>query len=382
MEVSFPDLVSILVVFISLLLATFFITTQSENKSSNKLMAGFLFFSTIDAAPAVLMDSMYLVAPGWTLLLSTTVLFKIPLIYLYVQSVIYSDFSLKRHDLIHLLPYILITLIFVPRFYLVEYEAKMQFLTVWFRDYLELKISYAIIHLQIFIYLIFAFLSVRRYRNILLENYSDQSKFNYTWLLQFLSLLVINALIASAKNVFLFLNIIDIHQYSTIAGQLLFLFFVCWIFWKALKYPQLFKGVRSDIKLTKQLVNVPSRVEETPSTQQVGEIQELKSYMNEKKPYLDPMLTVESLAQRLEIFPRELSVLINHHLHQHFFDFVNSYRIEKAMDLISNSVDEKLTFLEVLYQVGFNSKSSFNSAFKKHTGTTPTQYRKSLQSAA
>lgn len=46
------------------------------------------------------------------------------------------------------------------------------------------------------------------------------------------------------------------------------------------------------------------------------------------------------------------------------------------MELIRNTDDDKLTILEVLYEVGFNSKSSFNTAFKKHTGVTPTQFKK------
>jgi AraC-like DNA-binding protein len=56
---------------------------------------------------------------------------------------------------------------------------------------------------------------------------------------------------------------------------------------------------------------------------------------------------------------------------------VNEYRIKKAMEILRDPQHEKMTVLEVLYEVGFNSKSSFNTVFKKYTGKTPTQYRKS-----
>jgi len=69
--------------------------------------------------------------------------------------------------------------------------------------------------------------------------------------------------------------------------------------------------------------------------------------------------------------------MINHHLNKHFFDFVNEFRIEKAKSLLTNPAKQDLTIQEILYEVGFNSKSSFNTAFKKHCGLTPTQYRKS-----
>lgn len=71
-------------------------------------------------------------------------------------------------------------------------------------------------------------------------------------------------------------------------------------------------------------------------------------------------------------------VLINHQLDQHFYDFVNTYRIENAMGILKDSSKSKVTALEILYEVGFNSKSSFNTAFKKHTGNTPTSLRKAL----
>jgi len=82
------------------------------------------------------------------------------------------------------------------------------------------------------------------------------------------------------------------------------------------------------------------------------------------------------LAKETGISSCELSILINHHLNKHFFDFINEYRIEKAMELLTNPERKEYTVLEILYEVGFNSKSSFNTAFKKHTGLTPTEYRR------
>lgn len=76
---------------------------------------------------------------------------------------------------------------------------------------------------------------------------------------------------------------------------------------------------------------------------------------------------------------RDLSVLINQDLNQHFFDFVNEYCIKNAQDILKDVSKNKLTILEILYEVGFNSKSSFKTAFKKHIGKTPTQYRKNLK---
>ena len=73
---------------------------------------------------------------------------------------------------------------------------------------------------------------------------------------------------------------------------------------------------------------------------------------------------------------KDLSLLINHDLNQHFFDFVNGFRIKKAMEMLSDPDKKEFTVLEILYDIRLNSKSSFNTAFKKQTGYTPTEYRK------
>ena len=100
--------------------------------------------------------------------------------------------------------------------------------------------------------------------------------------------------------------------------------------------------------------------------------------MENKKPYLDFELTLQKLCVQIERPEKELSILINHHMGKHFFDFINEYRIEHAKMILSNPDKKHQTILEILYQVGFNSKSSFYTAFKKITGKTPILYRKEV----
>ncbi|MEM8764322.1 MAG: AraC family transcriptional regulator [Bacteroidota bacterium] len=102
------------------------------------------------------------------------------------------------------------------------------------------------------------------------------------------------------------------------------------------------------------------------------EIERLMVFMSEKKPYLDDDLTLQKLSLQTDIPKKQLSFLLNRVLGKHFFDYINSYRIEEAIVLLKN---ERLNIKQVMYGVGFNSKSSFNTAFKKHTAFTPTAYR-------
>jgi AraC-like DNA-binding protein len=73
-----------------------------------------------------------------------------------------------------------------------------------------------------------------------------------------------------------------------------------------------------------------------------------------------------------------LSQVINQQTGKNFFDFINSYRITEATTILSEDVENRQNILNLAMSVGFNSKSAFYNAFKKHTGMTPTQYRAQL----
>ncbi len=68
--------------------------------------------------------------------------------------------------------------------------------------------------------------------------------------------------------------------------------------------------------------------------------------------------------------------MINRHFQKNFFEFINGYRIDEAKKLLANEKYEKVTIIEIMAQVGFNSKATFNTFFKKLVGVTPSQYRK------
>lgn len=88
-------------------------------------------------------------------------------------------------------------------------------------------------------------------------------------------------------------------------------------------------------------------------------------------------MSLDTLAKQTNLLSSEVSFSINRIMGQHFFDLVNSYRVHLAAEmLITNDEQQQKTVLEILYEVGFNSKSSFNTAFKKHLLITPSQYRK------
>jgi AraC-like DNA-binding protein len=110
----------------------------------------------------------------------------------------------------------------------------------------------------------------------------------------------------------------------------------------------------------------------------------LHSAMKEKKMYTNPHLTLNELSESVKIKPHVLSKIINDYYRQNFRDFVNGYRIEEFIELANQGASKRFTFLALAFEVGFNSKSTFNVAFKKIMNVTPREYfvnksRKSLK---
>lgn len=105
-------------------------------------------------------------------------------------------------------------------------------------------------------------------------------------------------------------------------------------------------------------------------------IDEAQSLMDQEQLYLDSKLSLANLAERLKVSTNYLSQAINQCTAQNFFDFVNSYRIAHSMKLLGQ---QEKSVIDVAMDSGFNSKSAFYAAFKKHQNMTPGQYRQSIR---
>ncbi|NQZ77393.1 MAG: helix-turn-helix transcriptional regulator [Ekhidna sp.] len=106
--------------------------------------------------------------------------------------------------------------------------------------------------------------------------------------------------------------------------------------------------------------------------------EKVKDAIVEKEQYTNPDLTLKSLSASLNVSTQVLSMIINQKSGKNFNAFVNHYRIEEAMKMLADTEFENFTISAIAFKVGFNSLSSFNSAFKKQTNLTPKTYRQQL----
>ena len=105
-------------------------------------------------------------------------------------------------------------------------------------------------------------------------------------------------------------------------------------------------------------------------------VDKLLDHITTKKPFLDPNLSLRSLAEQISIDPNQLSWLLNDSLGKNFSQFINHYRVEAFKKIAKNPKKARYTLMEVAFSCGFNSETVFNTCFKQTTGLSPKQFIK------
>ncbi len=103
---------------------------------------------------------------------------------------------------------------------------------------------------------------------------------------------------------------------------------------------------------------------------------QLVNLIETKKVYLDNGITLEKLAKELNTDRYSISQVINQEFGKNFYEFINDYRVQEAVNIIENNKGKIKLVTDLIYESGFNNKVSFYKAFKKRKKTTPTQYIK------
>jgi len=373
MTVRFLDIISFITAFQLSLLAIVIISYQKGIRLSNRILSVFLMSNACLIGNYLVFRLGILSSSKVPFLYfagHSTYLLLAPLLFIYTNILCYRDFRFKKIYLLHFIPYLLLTIFLTIRFYLRltgaqgNFEGQISLTTVHDR-----LLYYGTLHLQIATYMILSFQTLHHYRAALKKLYSSIEQINLSWLL----LLIISFVLMWVMDVISCILDFLSGDFERIQSILVFFsltinfVFATAIVFKGLKYPQIFSGIEETPKYAKSKL-----------TREEGEryLKQVKTYMETQKPYLIASLSLNDLANKLSLSARYLSQVINDSLNQNFFDFINSYRIEEAKRLFSHPAQRRKTVLEILFEVGFNSKSVFNNAFKKHTGFTPTEFKK------
>jgi len=371
---TFKEIAAFIGIFLVLVLTLFLLTVKSKNKLSNCLLAFFLFTSALDAIKFLQhgfpVNYINLEAFRWSTNYVVSASF-----YLYVLSICYANFRVKPIHLIHLIPFLAFNAFMMWGIYFSDRPAKIKFIN-GMNDMPLLQFFLFLFEALFQAYFIASFLAIRKAEKVYLENYTNSniSAFNALYKITILYY-VLHFIVLIRWLVTYIFGIGEIRAWIVTVDGLAFLFCTCWYLFVALNNPEFFRGVNSELKPIKKVVSEEKSSPEIDEEKNM-QIDSLKEFMIKNKPYLDSSLTIQNLAEQVGMPVKELSALINLYMNKHFFDFINEYRIEKAKEILKDPTKKELTILEILYEVGFNSKSSFSTSFKKYTGTTPTDFRK------
>lgn len=146
-------------------------------------------------------------------------------------------------------------------------------------------------------------------------------------------------------------------------------FFLIALYIIRLRNPEIFKEVRMIVEEEKKYKNSQLK---SIDLKHVAE--KLTNLLELEKIYRQEDLNLSELASRIGISNHQLSEYLNHELKISFFQLIHKYRINEAKEKLLTEPNE--TILSIAFQVGYQSKSSFNEIFKKETGSTPTEFRK------
>ncbi len=327
-------------------LFAFYLCFFKKKKTVTSLLLGLiLIFMAFRIGKSVMMNFGDDLEPVFIFVGLATMLFIGPLLRWYVLGMTRPDFKLPKKYIAELIPFLFI---FVSSLFITK---------EWFEDNNKMAII-LFSSVLIFIYLHFAFyifLSWITVRNVKKNYQKEIQTKSQKAILAWLYLLIIGFVIIWISYA---LNILD-DEVPYIIGPIMYSFAIYFLSYKAFQL----KATEIDGEAFK----------ENDNTALFDEISKL---IIDEKLYLEPDLSLTKLGKLIGQSTQKTSSVINQYAKRNFNDFINYYRIQDAKNMLSNTESEKFTISSIAYDTGFSSLSSFNSAFKKFEGITPSSYRK------
>ena len=291
-----------------------------------------------------------------------------PVFYFYIKSSLYENVKLSKTDLLHLIPFV-IYIVANNEYIFASWSTKVNYID----DFVpkgEVTIYNllipALLRVQTIVYLVFTGILIYKYK-ILELNGSKETRKNQLVLLKAFFLAV--SLLQVYDVFFLIINYIGKtggHLLKNV--RLLITVIINYsIAFAAIKYPErLFPQFKREIDRYKSSKLTEEEMERIESI--------LQNITINEKLYLNNNIKLKDFADKLNVSQHSISQTLNLKLGYSFYDYINKFRIEKAKEILISGDTDKFTLLHVAYEAGFNSKSSFNRAFKKHTGITPSEF--------
>jgi len=351
--------ITVLSFFITIVLTLFFLITRKGRKAANVIMAillllfGVQLFYSFSISDPIYTCFMDFHKPLFVL--RQTALLTGPLIYFYMLT-FSKSIKFRTYQLFHAIPFVGMVV------FVVLHNSGSDKFIIWLSP-LDLYTTIIILVVNLS-YILFSLIKLGPSNFSIAEWFNNLKKNSHLSWIQYIlfGFIVVWILNLNISAIWMITQKTDWCAYSRSIYTLAIFIFLGLIMFLLMLHPAVYY-------LPEKYKNLTVNEDVKGKYKQI-----LFDYMNSKKPYLNPDITLETVAKDTSINARILSQIINESYKNNFNGYINEFRIQESLKQLS-SIKNKKTILEILYDSGFNSKSAFYTEFKKHTGITPQEYR-------
>ncbi len=293
-----------------------------------------------------------------------------PLIWLYVQLLTKSHFRVKPVHLLHVLPFMLVLLLFTVRSYILPAEQRItDEMSEAFRQELMFPVVVMLIFASTQSYYWYGWFQLRRYRKALERYFGNLDDKDPAWLRHLLVAAVV--FYAAISLLYIADYLFTLMPYGSLQsiGYLFASVYTLYMGWFGFRQGDVFTRNKPEVALESL---TPSNLGRAGSEQE--EVLLLSKLIETTKMYTKPELTLAQLARAAGTTPVKLSSLLNQQMGMNFFEFVNRWRVEEFKKQALTDEGKKLSLMGLAYNCGFNSKPTFNRVFWSFTGKTPSEW--------
>ncbi|GAB5535399.1 MAG: hypothetical protein Rubg2KO_16480 [Rubricoccaceae bacterium] len=358
---------------------------RPQNALPNRLLAALVLVFSIDLAMAVYHTSELSARLPALVGLDLPIAFLYgPLLYLYVRTLTSQRHNVRRADWGHTVPFIAMALFFMP-FFLQPGTAKLLLMADPSQSFTTRALA-VINPLKLvhgFVYLGLVVGCLRRHQRHLRDTPSSVEHVRLAWLR---TLTIGVVVMLACATLFYALSALGVASFGmdpeSMYDDLTLLCVTVFVYalgYFGLRQPE----ITAHEKRQPAAPISPTRVPERAAYARSGMTPEdamqhrarLVELMETEHLYRRPDLTLHELAEALEVSPHNLTEILSTQLNQSFYDFVNGYRVRDVQRRLIDPEFAHWTVLAIGMEAGFKAKSSFNAAFKRVAGVTPSQYR-------
>ncbi len=345
---------------------------KSSSSLSAKILWVLLFILTANLTEYLLLNSRYYTYVIHMMRITHPFLFLIgPLFYLFIRSQLDAEFKFSRLSILHLVPFAFALVYIFPwlsssadfKVFVYERSLRAQPVGIGLRGFL-----YPFVHIiQTLSYVIAAFVALKKLGST--QSITTFSTKKLRFLLQFNKTFITYWLL----------------QLVGLFGIVFFQYYVLYIDYGLALLNSLFIQVLTFTILLKPSILSESKIAKKYQHSSLSKeahkdlLEKVIYSIKEDELFLDSDLTLQKFSDQLDVNKNYISQVINQEFGCGFNEYINSFRIEKAQELLNDPMKDDLKLLGIAFEAGFNNKTSFTRVFKKKTGQSPSDYRQGLK---